>query len=224
MSLINDALKKVQRLHGHEHPATLPTAHGAPAGHVSPPIHIPRRGSPPTAQLFILIGAGAAVLIVLSVIITVVLINRKPETVRPSAAVAPAPKLAVDLNAPSPVIVAPVISLPTPTSESVSPAAPASAAPLSTVHTPESSATPPLPAIPVIAVEPPPDPRIITFVDAIRVTGIRSTGDGSKVLMNDRVYRVNDVVDRLLGVKLIKVDDEMLTFSDANGVIYTKNF
>ena len=42
--------------------------------------------------------------------------------------------------------------------------------------------------------------------------------------MNDRVYRVNDVVDRTLGVRLIHVATDGLTFSDAKGVSYTKNF
>lgn len=70
----------------------------------------------------------------------------------------------------------------------------------------------------------PADPRVHAFVDAIRVTGIRSSGNESKVLMNDRVFRVNDVVDRSLELKLVKVESDTLTFVDANGVIYTKNF
>jgi len=43
-------------------------------------------------------------------------------------------------------------------------------------------------------------------------------------LMNDRVFRVNDIVERTLGLKLIKVEPELLTFSDGNGMIYTKQF
>jgi hypothetical protein len=54
--------------------------------------------------------------------------------------------------------------------------------------------------------------------------GIRSSGTDSKVLMNDRVYRVNDYVDRILGVKLVSVSRDTLTFTDANGVTYVKNF
>ena len=42
--------------------------------------------------------------------------------------------------------------------------------------------------------------------------------------MNDRVYRVNDVVDRTLGVRLTKVSTDSLTFTDANGVTYVKYF
>jgi hypothetical protein len=44
------------------------------------------------------------------------------------------------------------------------------------------------------------------------------------VLMNDKVYRVNDTVDRALGVKLVKVGADALTFADANGITYEKKF
>jgi len=40
--------------------------------------------------------------------------------------------------------------------------------------------------------------------------------------MNDRVYRVNDVVDRGLGLRLIEVQSGRLDFEDARGVRYTK--
>jgi hypothetical protein len=68
------------------------------------------------------------------------------------------------------------------------------------------------------------DPRVAAFVDSVRVTGIRSSGSESRVLMNDRVYRVNDVVDRALGVRLTTVAADSLTFEDPNGVSYVKNF
>ena len=66
------------------------------------------------------------------------------------------------------------------------------------------------------------DERIARFVEAIKVTGIRSSGAESRVLMNDRVYRVNDTVERTLGVKLTKVEADQLTFADANGLVYVK--
>jgi hypothetical protein len=84
-------------------------------------------------------------------------------------------------------------------------------------------------AAPVVQSPPPldptaPDERVAAFVETIRVTGIRSSGAESRVLMNERVYRVNDIVDRTLGVKLIKASAESLTFSDARGVKYEKRF
>lgn len=68
------------------------------------------------------------------------------------------------------------------------------------------------------------DPRIQIFVDSVRVAGIRFSGSESKVLMNDRVYRVNDVIDRSLNIRLQQVAPDYLTFVDANGVTYVKNF
>lgn len=69
-----------------------------------------------------------------------------------------------------------------------------------------------------------PNERVTAFVEAVRVTGIRSSGAESRVLMNDRVYRVNDIVERTLGLRLVEVGADTLTFSDANGVKYVKNF
>ena len=68
-----------------------------------------------------------------------------------------------------------------------------------------------------------PDPRIQTFIDTIKVAGIRSSGTDSKVLMNDKVYRVNDIVDRSLNLRLIEVQADSLTFVDENSVVYTKS-
>ena len=68
------------------------------------------------------------------------------------------------------------------------------------------------------------DERVSLFVDAIRVAGIRSSGNESRVLMNDRVFRVNDIVDRTFGLRLTKVEANSLTFTDAGGAVYIKNF
>ncbi len=96
-------------------------------------------------------------------------------------------------------------------------------APISTPPAPVvTTAAPARPTRP--AVEAKPDDRIQAYVDAIRVTGIRSSGNDSKVLMNDRVYRVNDVVERTSGLKLTKVESDSLTFTDAAGFVYVKNF
>jgi hypothetical protein len=89
--------------------------------------------------------------------------------------------------------------------------------------------TPP-PETKVAAATPPPAPtakpdeRVHAFVDSIRVSGIRSSGGESRVLMNDRVFRVNDIVDRGLSLRLTAVAPDSLTFTDANGVNYVKNF
>ncbi len=69
-----------------------------------------------------------------------------------------------------------------------------------------------------------PDPRVYAYVDSVRVTGIRPAGPDSRVLINERVFRVNDIVERLLGIRLLKVDTDSLTFTDPNGAIYVRYF
>lgn len=68
------------------------------------------------------------------------------------------------------------------------------------------------------------DPRILAYLDSLRVAGIRPAGADSKVLMNDRVYRLNDVVDYPLGLKLTGVEVRQLTFTDERGATYVKDF
>lgn len=193
-----------------------------------------------------MIIAGAAVLIVLSVVITAVLVNRAPSPVVAAAAPAIAKPAPPDLDAPPPIIVAPPLALPAAadgsrtaavTSDSPSVVGGASIVPGTTRTSTNAPASdsgtavslPPVPGtsglpVPALGATAAPDPRIIAFVDQIRVTGIRSSGDDSKVLMNDRVYRVNDIVERILNIRLTKIAPEGLTFEDANGVTYTKNF
>ena len=48
-----------------------------------------------------------------------------------------------------------------------------------------------------------PDEKITAFIGTLRVAGVRALGEDSRVLINDRVYRVNDVIDRTLGVRSI---------------------
>jgi hypothetical protein len=236
MSLINEALKKAQRQR-----TTAPDGDAASAPG-DQPVH--KRAAPMRAQTMIVVAAAAIALVVCSVIATVFLLTRKPAEVAKPVAAGPAKLPSVDLNAPSPVIVAPVVPAPIATTSPAAgdPAntpAPAKAVPAAVTPKPSlpaavaaapapspAAATPaaPVPPAPRAASHLPPDPRILQFVDAIKVTGIRSSGSDSKVLMNDRVFRVNEIVERTLEVKLVKVASDSLTFEDANGVIYTKTF
>jgi hypothetical protein len=87
-------------------------------------------------------------------------------------------------------------------------------------------AAPPPPAAPSqsSALDPTkPDPKILAYLDALQVAGIRMSDTGNKVLMNDRVFREGEIVDHLLGLRLTKVENDTLTFVDDRGVIYTKN-
>lgn len=224
MSLINEALKKAQRQRAEEASGQTP-ASGAQAG--------PRRGL--SKETIVLLSTAAAVLVVLSVVLTVILVNRAPAPKTASAPVIAQPTpLPAPIDEPSPVIVAPQIKLPdttAPAPESGQSAARVGteSAPSPATVQPESSPSAdtvaPTPAAPLFTLPSTtaPDPRIQDFVDAVRVTGIRSSGDDSRVLMNERVYRVNDIVQRELGVRLIKVEPSRLTFSDLQGNLYTKN-
>jgi hypothetical protein len=218
MSLINEALKKAQRQRSDE-----------PPGMSSPSDRGDYRSPPKTTQMIVLIAAGAAVLVVFSVVITVYLLNRTPVAATPTLAVAPAAQVpaVAEVTAPSPVIVPPVVVPPPATAEkkpAAEPAASASVSPSPAETVAATPATAPIAIPPVAPAERQPDLQTQLFVDSIRVMGIRSQGGESKVMMNDRVYRVNDIVDRARALKLIKVEPELLTFTDPNGMVYTKSF
>ena len=264
MSLINEALKKAQRQR-----TAAPVGDAMESGQGRP---VEKRGAPMRVQTLVMLAIGAGALIVVSVVVTVLWVNRKIETpaaahssavasakppsttptpettpivVAPLPASAPAstpapakPAEAETVATPPPTTVAKPVPAPLPTEPAALPAAPETTAAqvATTTESPQpTTTTPAVEPPPVVAAAPKPrpashptaspqDPRILTFIDAIRVTGIRSSGSESKVLMNDRVYRVNDVVERTLGLKLIKVEPEALTFADPNGVVYTKTF
>lgn len=232
MSLINEALKKAQRQR-----SDLPPG-------MTPADRMDHRGRPMRSQTIVLIIAGAAILVVFSVLITVFLVNRGSTAATPPVAtVAPKTTPAVDTSAPAAVIVPPAITVPipppvaekavakTPPPTETAPVAVEVSPPPLTSALPTAAGTTTAPIavaapvpIPPVTTAAQPELKIQLFVDTIRVMGIRSSGGESKVLMNDRVFRVNDTVERTLGLKLIKVEPELLTFSDANGMIYTKQF
>ncbi len=257
MSLINDALKKAQRLRA-EAAASIDPADGSGGKRVE------KRGQPLRAQTIVLLVACGAVLVVFSVVVTVYLLNRPSPAVAHPPVVAKPPMPAAEAPAPALVVSIPP-PLPKPVEETPPPPATATTRAPETVSTPLAAAAPPAPAVqppekkpagvakadpsvtspPLSPESTPPKPevaairpttattrptapasdvRVQMFVDAIRVTGIRSSGNDSKVLMNDRVYRVNDIVDRALGVKLVKVEADKLSFTDPAGFTYTKNF
>lgn len=68
-----------------------------------------------------------------------------------------------------------------------------------------------------------PDERIAAYIESMRIKGVRASGADSRVFINDRIYRVNEIVDRALSIRLLQVNSGSLTFSDANGVTYVKH-
>jgi hypothetical protein len=150
-----------------------------------------------------------------------------------------APRPTVPISAPPVVLSRPVVAeisptLVTPTRAQPAPEAPAAPPPPPAAVVREANivATSSLPAptvvaepsLPATAAPPKTDERVHQFVDAVKVTGIRSSGGDSRVLMNDRVFRVNDIVERNLGVRLTNVEPNALTFTDGNGATYVKHF
>jgi hypothetical protein len=231
MSLINDALKKAQ--HQRTGPATdQPPMPGTPQGYRAAQLNKPGRGMP--SQTLALILAGLAAIIVAGVVIVLVTRRTPAPAPAPLASLPPAaPRIApVEPAASPPPPVVAVVPAPQPTVAIALPkiSIPSPAPPAVEVKAPEpevAAATPaPVPAAePVKPVAPGvQDIRILTLLDALRVTGIRASGKESKVLMNDRVYRVNDMVDYALGIRLTGVANESLTFADVNGTVYVKNF
>lgn len=211
MSLINEALKKAQRQRTTAE--ALPPMPGGTGG----PGPRKRGRALPTPVLLLIVG-GAAALIVISVVLTIFLMRSKPavtEPPTPMTAQAEVPAEAPVTSAPEPVITLPKIEVPV-----IAPA------PEPVVAAPEPAVTPaPAPTAPPAHPAPPVyDERAYAFIDRLQVMGIRSSGSDSKVLMNDRVYRVNDIVERSLGLKLQEVTPDALIFVDSNGTLYTKNF
>lgn len=221
MSLINDALKKAQRQRGdHPSPSAAPLPGGTAAS--SP------RGAAPSGPQFWLLGAGA--LLGLGLALGAVFLLRDDPAV--PAAATPAASTAAPSAPGTPAtetITPPTVSAETGPAAAATtaapPATPPGEPPLITVS------TQPAPAVPVeekTALPPtsPPRPslRMINAIDAFRIAGVRASGTDSKVLMNDRVYRLGDTVDHELGIRITAVSANSVTFEDESRASYTRNF
>lgn len=223
MSLINDALKKAQRQRTPDalvRPSTPEPAPVAP----QPQVYVrPHRPSGPDPALLKLGAIGGAVVIVGLVAVLVWKLATSDKS-------APASEQAVANQSQSPAVTTPSGDKP-PVISATKPSEPA-AQPQFTVQ-PESkpavlpavtpAARPPATETPV-AIAAKPDPRVLTAIDGFKVLGVRATGKDSKVLMNDRVYRIGDYVVPEFGLKLTGVTPSSMTFEDSNGAIYTKSF
>jgi hypothetical protein len=64
--------------------------------------------------------------------------------------------------------------------------------------------------------------QIHAYLDSLKVGGAFVAG--GRVLLNDKVYRLHEIVERTLQLRLIKVESNALTFSDANGATYVRYF
>lgn len=231
MSLINEALKKAQKQRTGEAPtlSALPSVGGESARQIA------RRAQPAGFNSLLLrAGLGLGVFVVLMAggwwaVRTLrhrpaeVPVAIRPAPVAPPATPAPAPVTPVQTarvpaSAPAPFVV-PVVTTPVPVVPQPA-AAPPPAPPVIVSPPPAPVAKAPRPAGPPSKLE----PNAIAYIEDIRIAGIRASATDSKVLMNDRVYRIGDTVEYEMGLRLTAITSSSLTFEDEHGGRYTRQF
>ena len=245
MSLLNEALKKAQRQQHTEQQASARVIVQSSFAGTAPAVT--RTGM--STRLFTLLIAGAVVLVSGSVLGTVLLL-RKPDAAKaaptPLALTAPTPA-APPAAAPQPAaIVTQATSAPAADTGSLAirvaiPTTPVTPAPTEATPAPapEPAATTtsePVPAAAPAAVTTPQiriasidedtaaarETAAYSVINAMRISGIRGTGTDSRVLIDGRVYRINSVVDRTLGLRLTAVEADRLLFTDSRGTVFTR--
>jgi hypothetical protein len=218
MSLINDALKKAARQRAED---------GADMSLLMPGSQrrSSRQGEPMKTQTVIIIAVGA--LAVVSAVVTGMMMSSKTEAKEPpKAAAAPTPRVAASpaakaVAAPQTVAVSLEPRVPTatpiPTSVAVAPPPAAAAAPTIAIAALSPPAQAEAPAASSAA-------SVQNVIDSYHVSGARAAGSESKALIDGHVYRLNDVIDRGLGLRLTKVEEDRLTFTDRAGNSYVKQY
>jgi len=245
MSLINEALKKAQNQRTVELTAAPSPASTSATTGAQPQVRITKRPPPLSARSLIgLIGGGLFGLLAVGVVSFFYFSAPANPPATPPAAVVAKPPASTPGPAPAPGAISPPAAL-----SNASPGAgPSQAAPITpavptvtpqqmvtvslppipgaapTGVPPAASATPPRPASPPATVVPTTNPKISDFVDALRISVVRLTPTDPKVVLNGQVFRINDVVDRSLTVRLIKIEAARLVFGDANGFEYVKAY
>ncbi len=241
MSLLNEALKKAQRQQHTEQQASARVIVQSSFAGTAPAVT--RTGM--STRLFTLLIAGAVVLVSGSVLGTVLLLRK------PSSADSAPPAVALNSPAAAPAAPQqPPVAAQAPSTSAADtgslairialPAAPVTQqATQAPVPAPAPAATPePRPAADTAPAAPTtPQIRIASIdedtaaaretaaysvINAMRISGIRGTGTDSRVLIDGRVYRINSVVDRTLGLRLTAVEADRLLFTDSRGTVFTR--
>jgi len=167
----------------------------------------------------------------------------KPPAETPRAATPPPTPAAIIIAAPAPP---PAVLTPAPVPVAETKPAPALApVTIPVITEPPAAAPAPIPApapVPVVTTKPAPAPalpplytprppasvnpsaRIQSFIDRLRVSGIRLSDSGNKVILNDRLFTAGETVDGVLELKLVKIEYGVLTFTDASEKNYLKLF
>jgi hypothetical protein len=227
MSLINEALKKAQR-------ARHPPGEGGLVDPMATELSGGRPRVQPRSELrtWVLIGVGAVAGLAAVVAIVVVLMTRSPAPSPVTAALEPASPAIT----PAPVVTEPTKAPDDSAAPRISAVEQPAPEPLATISAlPSAAGTPIEPAVTLSDAAPaasapaaaPASPThsalVYEYIDRLRVTGIRASDTDPKVLMNDRVYRVGDLVNRSLGLRLSGIQSSQLTFTDESGAVYTKD-
>ncbi len=66
------------------------------------------------------------------------------------------------------------------------------------------------------------NPVILEYIEKMVIQGVRLSGTNSKVLMDNKVFRLNSFVNRDLKLRVISINKERIIFSDHAGVQYAK--
>ncbi|MCX6938572.1 MAG: hypothetical protein NTU80_11880 [Verrucomicrobia bacterium] len=242
MSLINEALKKAQRQRSLDNAPLSSAPSGVAAAavttHVRAASH--RRSSAPVYFGLGLLGLG--------VVSTVVVMrygvapeSPAPVTIVPTSvastppvAVAPvAPTTAETVGSKSAEVVTVTMPLAAPAPKAPEPVAtptvvsPPDAASVVAEKTPVSPPS-------VVAAPPKPKPtgptdaereaRAQAFISTVRLTGVRGLGAQARVLMNEKVYRLDDIVEPGIPLRLSAVRAGLLVFTDGKGRTYEKTY
>ena len=225
MSLINQALRKAQHQRS-------PNTASTPEGTI--PSRPPSQQAAPNNKSGLLIGlvAGIALLIGIVAGLLIVLLRSEPapaiqQTALPKAAPAQAAQQSLSLNAPV------ATNTPTQTSEPVRPgvleelriareateakaaaearaAQEAEAAALAAKQAAEAAA----------AAKPSQD--IIHWLAQAKISGVRLSGNASKVILNNKAYSVGDTVNASLKLKVMAIQENRILFIGPNGKKYLK--
>lgn len=225
MSLINQALRKAQHQRTPNRPATAADNASAPS-----PNYAANSSSKP--GLLIGLVAGIALLIGLVAGLTIVVLRKDPApTVQqaisaPAAVTVPAPKADPTIQPLTAAVPAPA---PTQAKEQGNPSVlnelrlareAAEAKAVADAATAKKAETAALAA--QKAAEAKPSQDIIQWLGKSKISGVRLSASGSKVILNNKAYTVGETVNVGLGLKVLIIQEKRILFIDGNGKKYLK--
>lgn len=194
------------------HPVPVKTAAVPPAPTATPP---PQAASPQPP-----VGTAPVPSAPMVVLPTIPVVKPAEATPPPASSVSP---LASATPAVKPV------AAPSSAPTAAAPAAlvaPVAATPAAT-RSPAAAAAPvaPTPVVPVaVLTQAEREAKTYEFLTNLRLTGVRGLDRDARVLMNERVWRLNDVVSPELGLRLSAIRPNLLVFTDAQGKTYEKPY